>query len=125
MNEVEKDQSVGQDEEKGSDGLGGIVFDSKDEMVDDLAEAILNRIFSDERFGALKRQSDFKQVDEKDSRRRNRSNSRGEIQNPTNQFILLRELVPNNNKTLDMSIKQHKWAKEYLQVIEFSMRNCV
>ena len=118
MNEVEKDQSVGQDEEKGSDGLGGIVFDSKDEMVDDLAEAILNRIFSDERFGALKRQSDFKQVDEKDSRRRNRSNSRGEIQNPTNQFILLRELVPNNNKTLDMSIKQHKWAKEYLQVIE-------
>lgn len=118
MNEVEKDQSVGQDEEKGSDGLGGIVFDSKDEMIDDLAEAILNRIFSDERFGALKRQSDFKQVDEKDSRRRSRSNSRGEIQNPTNQFILLRELVPNNNKTLDMSIKQHKWAKEYLQVIE-------
>lgn len=34
-------------------------------MIDDLAEAILNRIFSDERFGALKRQSDFKQVDEK------------------------------------------------------------
>lgn len=54
MNDIEKDQSVDQSEQDNNDILGGISFDEKDQMIDSVAEAILNRILDDERIKALK-----------------------------------------------------------------------
>ncbi len=54
MNDVKKDQSVDQGDEDSNDILGGISFDEKDQMIESVAEAILNRILDDERIKALK-----------------------------------------------------------------------
>lgn len=54
MNDIEKDQLVDQSEQDSNDILGGISFDEKDQMIDSVAEAILNRIMDDERIKALK-----------------------------------------------------------------------
>ncbi|WP_156188813.1 hypothetical protein [Acinetobacter indicus] len=117
MNDVEKDQSVDQNEQDSNDILGGISFDKKDQMIEDLAEAILNRILHDERIKALKTSSDSI-TDSKRNENGRRYDDRHKIEKNTNQNILLEDLVPVNNKVLAASIKQHKWAKEYLDVIE-------
>lgn len=111
MNDIEKDQSVDQSEQDNNDILGGISFDEKDQMIDSVAEAILNRILDDERIKALKPSKDSIA----DSRR---YDGRRKIEKNTNQSILLDDLVPRDNKALAASIKKHKWAKEYLDVIE-------
>ena len=54
MNDVEKDQSVDQSDQDSNDILGGISFDEKDQMIESVAEAILNRILDDERIKTLK-----------------------------------------------------------------------
>ena len=111
MNEVEKDQLVNQGDQNSNDILGGIAFDEKDQMIESVAEAILNRILDDERIKALKPSNDSI----RDSRR---YGDRRKIEKSTNKSILLEDLVPVNNKALAASIKQHKWAKEYLIIIE-------
>lgn len=64
MNDVEKDQLVDQDDQDSNDILGGI-SDEKDQMIDSIAEAILNRILDDERIKALTFSKEF----DKDSRK--------------------------------------------------------
>ena len=54
MNEIEKDQIVGLSEQESDDILGPISLDKNNQMIEDLAEAILNRIFEDDRLDALK-----------------------------------------------------------------------
>lgn len=111
MNDIEKDQSDDQSEHDSNDILGGISFDEKDQLIDSVAEAILNRILDDERIKALKPSKDsFADSRRYDGRRKTEKN--------TNQSILLEDLVPDDNKELAASIKKHEWAKEYLDVIE-------
>lgn len=110
MNDGKDDQLVDQSDQDGNDILGGISFDEKEQVIESIAEAILNRILDDERIKALKPPKDSI-VDSKtyDDRRK--------IEKNTNQSVLLKDLVPVKNKALATSIKQHKWAKEYLEVI--------
>lgn len=117
MNDVEKDQSVDQGEQDSNDILGGISFDEKDQMIESVAEAILSRIFDDERIKALKPSKDFI-IDSKRKEGSRRYDDRHKIEKNTNQSILLEDLVTDDNKALAASIKKHKWAKEYLDVIE-------
>ena len=111
MNDIEKDQLVDQSEQHSNDILGGIPFDEKEQMIDSVAEAILNRIIDDERIKALKPLKGSIA----DSRR---YDDRRKIEKNTNQSILFEDLVPRDNKALAASIKKHKWAKEYLDDIE-------
>ena len=111
MNDVEKDQSVDQSDQDSNDILGGISFDEKDQMIESVAEAILNRILDDERIKTLKLSDDS-------ITNSRRYGNRRKIEKNTNESVLLEDLVPVNNKALAASIKQHKWAKEYLGVIE-------
>ncbi len=111
MNDIGKDQSVDQGDQDSNDILGGISFDEKDQMIESVAEAILNRILDDERIKTLKLSNDSIT----DSRRHG---DRRKIEKNTNESVLLDDLVPVNNKALEASIKQHKWAKEYLIIIE-------
>lgn len=117
MNDIEKDQSVDQSEHDSNDILGGISFDEKDQLIDSVAEAILNRILDDERIKALKPSKDFI-IDSKRKEDSRRYDDRRKTEKNTNQSILLEDLVPDDNKELAASIKKHKWAKEYLDVIE-------
>jgi len=118
MNDVEKDQSVDQSEQDSNDILGGISFDEKDQMIESVAEAILGRIFDDERIKALKPSKDFITDSKRNEGSRRYYDDRRKIEKNTNQSILLEDLVPDDNKALAASIKKHKWAKEYLDVIE-------
>ncbi|MDP1444100.1 hypothetical protein Q8G43_03860 [Acinetobacter schindleri] len=111
MNDVKKDQSVDQGDDDSNDILGGISFDEKDQMIESVAEAILNRILDDERIKALKPPKDTVTASR-------RYGDRRKIEKNTNESVLLEDLIPVNNKALAASIKQHKWAKEYLSIIE-------
>lgn len=117
MNDVKKDQLVDQGEQDGNDILGGISFDGKDQMIENVAEAILNRILDDERIKAVKLPKGLN-TDSRSNEVNRQYGARPEIQNNTNQSILLVDVIPDSNKALVASIKQYKWAKEYLGVIE-------
>ncbi|QSG83977.1 hypothetical protein [Acinetobacter indicus] len=93
MNDIEKDQSDDQSEHDSNDILGGISFDEKDQLIDSVAEAILNRILDDERIKALKPSKDFI-IDSKRKEDSRRYDDRCKIEKNTNQSILLEDLVP-------------------------------
>ena len=111
MTEIEKDQIVGLNEQESDDILGPISFDKNNQMIEDLAEAILNRIFEDDRLDALK----HLRKPENDSRKRK---YHGNSENFTDRrYITLEDWIPDNNKKLQSAVKANTWPKEYLQII--------
>ena len=111
MNEIEKDQIVGLSEQESDDILGPISLDKNNQMIEDLAEAILNRIFEDDRLDALK----HLRKPENDSRKRK---YHGNSENFTDRrYITLEDWIPDNNKKLQSAVKANAWPKEYLQII--------
>ena len=95
--------------------LNNILFKSVTQSVDDLAEAIIEQLLVDERFKKI-----FKQPRDNDQRKERRLLSRQK--NKEQQYLLLEDLVAQDNKGLASSIKADQFAKEYLQVVDILYR---
>ena len=85
--------------------LNNILFKSVTQSVDDLAEAIIEQLLVDERFKKI-----FKQPRDNDQRKERRLLSRQK--NKEQQYLLLEDLVAQDNKGLASSIKADQFAKE-------------
>lgn len=97
MNDVEKDGKIDQDEATDSAILGGISVDRKAELIEELADVFLKKILDDDRITGLKR---FQHLDS--TSRSGKVISKLEMQKNTEQILLLRDLVPENNKELEV-----------------------
>ena len=115
-NDVDNDQKKLQDENIESQALGEFTSDEKDQIIEQLAEGIMSRIFGDERGSALLSLKNIKAEKKKKT-----TSYIGSVL-PENFKIMktsipLKELVPENNKALSTVLKKHDSAKEYLQIV--------
>lgn len=112
MNNIEKEQVEVNTTDDNDEILGGFLSGSKEQMIESLGEAIINYILDSDRLKTLKYESRSRVESSHQTLRRGRKI------HESRPYISLYEIIPENNRELLKSIKQHVWAKEYLQVIE-------
>ena len=112
MNNIEKEQVEVNTTDGNDEVLGGFLSGPKEQMIESLGEAIINYIIDSDRLKTLKYESRSRVESSHQTLRR------GSEIHKSRPYILLYEIIPENNRELLKSIKQHVWAKEYLGVIE-------
>jgi hypothetical protein len=112
MNNIEKEQVEVNTTDGNDEILGGFLSGPKEQMIESLGEAIINYIIDSDRLKTLKYESRSRVESSHKTLRRGRKIHQ------LRPYISLYEIIPENNRELLKSIKQHVWAKEYLQVIE-------
>lgn len=103
------------DMDSANSDLNNTQFKSVTQSIDDLAEAIIEQLLADERLKKM-----FKQPGDNDHRKERRLLSRQK--NKEQQYLLLEDLVAQDNNGLASSIKADQFAKEYLQVVDILYR---
>ena len=112
MNNIEKEQVEVNTTDGNDEVLGGFLSGPKEQMIESLGEAIINYIIDSDRLKTLKYESRSRVESSHKALRR------GSKIHQLRPYISLYEIIPENNRELLKSIKQHVWAKEYLGVIE-------
>ncbi|SNX44267.1 hypothetical protein SAMN05421731_102428 [Acinetobacter puyangensis] len=102
-------------EDSASSGLNNILTEQVSQSIDDLAGAIIEQLVADERFKKL-----FNQPQRSDQPRKQRLLARQK--NKEQHYLLLEDLVAQDNNGLALSIKADQFAKEYLQVVDILYR---
>ena len=117
--DLDNGQQIVQDDNIEIFGLDKFTPDVKAQLIEDLAEGIMNRILEDERIGAIT-SSEKKETNRRGEGDRKSNRIEEIIQKKlknTNQYIYLKDLVPKNNKTLNKVLNQYDNAKKYLQIV--------
>lgn len=100
------------------DGMD-IPLDTTPQMVEEVAEAIIEKLLDDDRFKALFSISRQRRQDDIDRSHKKKDDRQKNTELP---HVLLRDIIPSDNRKLISSIKQHKFAQEYLQIVEVLYR---
>lgn len=100
------------------DGMD-IPLDTTPQMVEEVAEAIIEKLLDNDRFKALFSISRQRRQDDIDRSHKKKDDRQKNTELP---HVLLRDIIPSDNRKLISSIKQHKFAQEYLQIVEVLYR---
>jgi len=109
MNNVVEEQQIDNLTDKDDKSLGGILFEPNEQMIEKFGDAIIKYILEDNRLKDLKNRPRLTE---------NRDLYIGKKNLLNTSYIRLVELIPKSNNELKKSLKKHKWAKEYIQIIE-------
>ena len=100
------------------DGMD-IPLDTTPQMVEEVAEAIIEKLLDNDRFKALFSISRQRRQDDIDRSHKKKDDWQ---KNKEQQHLLLEDLVAQDNNGLALSIKTDQFAKEYLQVVDILYR---
>jgi hypothetical protein len=114
--DLNNDQQIAQEDNSENLVLDKFTTDIKAQIIEELAEGLMSRMFEDERLKA------FTSLENMEAKKGERSSNPiqekiQKVQKNMNSCIHLEDLVPKNNKLLNTVLKKHENAKNYLQIV--------